>query len=125
LSKVLKALDVELYERCRICKGSGQFKDKTCLMCEGQGFAAIGMKLLELERLKLEVNRLRAELAAVKAEPIRPAAIVSKPDPLGVWAIDAYESKADAETEMRDWEFSTGRVLIRDVTSWTWHPKSP
>jgi hypothetical protein len=62
VSKVRKFLNVDLFEKCRVCAGTGQYRGGPCDMCDAEGYAPIGMTLLEVERLR----------AAAKAEPVRP-----------------------------------------------------
>ncbi len=63
MSNVTKALDVDLFERCRLCRGSGIHNCYGCQMCHGEGYAAIGMKLIEVEWLKAELAALKRDFA--------------------------------------------------------------
>jgi hypothetical protein len=67
-------------------------------------------------RILAEIDRLRAELAAAKAEPPRPVAIMANPD----GDVHAFEYMPDYHVTPQpcgSWGYT--------LRSWTWHPKSP
>lgn len=91
----------------------GEWNDMFDEVCAAKDYPRA---VTDLERANAEIERLRAELAA-KAEPPRPAAIVTEhlsPTKSAV-VIDAYEDHADVPEQDRE--------CASDVVGWIWHPK--
>ncbi len=65
-----------------------------------------------------EIDRLKAELAAARSKPPRPAAIVRDGQNWTTW--DAFEDQGEATKALTNGPIHT--QMFR-VDRWTWHPK--